>query len=676
MKKLLKKHFNLIIMIVIAIVLLNQIIFMKYGVYFPTYLKYSFPITEEEKRYLEANGPIQLGTDLTAPPISYFDEETQRYAGLIVDYANFLSIETESPIKIEMYTFFNLVQSLRERKIDVCDMFPSENRAKEFKFSIPIYRLKTVIISPQKNSTILNPIDLAGKKIAIPKGDLAAEYITNLLKKEKKQEPNFIFVDDTKTVLELLQQGIVEAAVGDEVVISTYWKEYQVYETKKYNVILLYEKDVVLAVNKDSEKLLSILNKGILRMKKNQIVSKVQQKWFGISESIRGEKKDFESFINIATILLFCMIGLYIWNYFLKRSVKQKTREIEETKKNISIILNNLNTALFIINESDVIIECNKASLILLSKNRNDIMGKKIFEISFLSDLFRNTDYKEINRNLGYFFRSTIKNKCYEIKISPYISSDEKLRILSIENITEKLIVERKINQENKMITIGQISAGLAHEIRNPLGTIRNGLYLIKMKISDESKEKAINMMENSIQRINNLIEHLLRFSRISTDKYSQENIENIIKNIMTLMETKLKAKNIKYDFILKGSSIITLNIEAINIILINLIENAIDAFLDSETENFIQIIVSTFNNSLQLSIEDNGIGISENEIDYIFDPFYTTKDERQGTGLGLYLVYNEVKKYNGDINVKSKVGVGTKFLISVKFEEGETNDK
>ena len=145
--------------------------------------------------------------------------------------------------------FYNLVEALRSKKIDVCDMFPSENRAKEFNFSIPIYRLKTVIISPKGNNPILNLIDLSEKKVAIPKGDLAAEYIDNALKKENKKSANFIFVDDTKTVLELLKNGDVEAAVGDEVVISTYWREYDVYETKKYDVTLLYEKDVVLALS-------------------------------------------------------------------------------------------------------------------------------------------------------------------------------------------------------------------------------------------------------------------------------------------------------------------------------------------------------------------------------------------------------------------------------------------
>ena len=83
---------------------------------------------------------------------------------------------------------------------------------------------------------------------------------------------------------------------------------------------------------------------------------------------------------------------------------------------------------------------------------------------------------------------------------------------------------------------------------------------------------------------------------------------------------------------------------------------------------NLIKISVSSTSNLLNLLIEDNGIGIPEEEIDYIFDPFYTTKEEH-GTGLGLYLVYNEVKKYNGDISVESKYGIGTKFLVAIKFE-------
>lgn len=664
--RVIKKHLILLGMIIVCIILCNQVIFMKYGTTLFTYLKYSSPITEKEREYLIQHSPIKLGSDITAPPISYFEKNKKEYAGLIVDYVNFLSIETETPITIKMYTFHNLVDALRKEKIDVCDMFPSDKRAKEFDFSIPIYRLKTVVITPQEENKIFDIVGLSGKKVAIPKSDLAAEYINELLEKEKREKVQFVMVDDTKTVLELLQQGIVNAAVGDEIVVSNFWKEYDIYQ--KYNIIPLYEKDVVLAVNKNSTLLLNILNKGILKMKKNNMISKIQRKWFGISDSINGEKRELQFFITIVLILLLCLISLYIWNYFLKKRVLEKTKEIEENKKNINMILNNLNTALFIVNESYIIIECNHASATLLSQEKKCIIKKNMFSFSFLKELIEKSKYSQLQENNSMKFTNIVKNRCYEIKISPYISKDEKLRVLSIEDITEKLIIERKLHQENKMITIGQISAGLAHEIRNPLGIIRNGIYLIKMKVSIESKKKAIVMMENSIQRINSLIEHLLRFSKTTSDKCSQENIEILVENIMTFMETKLKNKNINCQIKLEGNKVVLLNVEAFNIILINLLENSIDALSLKKEEKNIKIYICTLENILNIIFEDNGIGIPEEKISHIFEPFYTTKEEGYGTGLGLYLVYNEVKKYNGDILVESELKKGTKFSISLYF--------
>ena len=157
-------------------------------------------------------------------------------------------------------------------------------------------------------------------------------------------------------------------------------------------------------------------------------------------------------------------------------------------------------------------------------------------------------------------------------------------------------------------------------------------------------------------------------FDEESRIKCTQENIETMVKNIITFMETKLKAKKINYHVKLEGNPIVTLNTEAINIILINLIENAVDAFPAASEDNLIQISIFSTEDSLQFLIEDNGVGIVEEGLPYIFDPFYTTKEEGHGTGLGLYLVYNEVKKYNGDISVESQLGIGTKFFISIHF--------
>lgn len=667
-----RKIFAVILGIIILYIIFNQLVLMKYGTDLITYFRYSSEITKEEKEYLKSHGPIKLGSDITAPPISYYDEEAEAYMGLIVDYANYLSLEAETPIDISMYTFYNLVEELRNRNIDACDMFPSEQRGKEFNLSIPIYRLKTVLISSQKKGKHLKADELSGKRVAIPKGDLAEEHINDLLRGAGKKKAKYIYVDDTKDALELLSDKKVDVAIGDEVVLSNYWKEYDVYETKKYNVELLYEKDVVLAVNKENTELLSVLNKSILQMKKNKIVSKVQQKWFGISESIKGENNVISAFITIALILIAVAGSLYIWNYQLKKRVREKTREISNAKKNVSMILNNLNTAFLIISEEGNIIEHNKAFKDLINSDDN-VIGGNIFDIPLIKNLFLKYTSEDFSKAADVEFVSLRNNKSYAVKISPYISENEAFRILSIQDITEKLIIERKLHQENKIMAMGQISAGLSHEIRNPLGTIRNGLYLIKMSASEASRNKAINMMENSINRINDLIEHLLRFSKSSSNSYVKEDIFVLVENIITLMSPRLRANNIKCEFWHTGNRVVPINIEAINIILINLIENAVDAFEDDDGNNKIIIEVDTACESISIKVKDNGCGINKEHIEEIFEPFYTTKDMDHGTGLGLYLVYNEVKKLDGDITVESDENEGTCFTISLNFNHGNS---
>lgn len=671
------KFFKRFIIVLTALALIlffyNQIVKIKFGTNLITYLKYSSQITKEEKTYLENHGPIQLASDITAPPISYYDEDKQEYAGLIVDYANYLSLEMETPINIRMYTFYELVENLRDKKIDACDMFFSEARSDEFNLSIPIYRLKTFVISSKTKFASLKPSNLGGKTLAIPKGDLAEDYISELLIKHHSKSAEFVHVDNTKTALELLQKGKVDAAIGDEVVVSNYWKEFDVYETQKYNVELLYEKDVVLAVNKEDKQLLSVLNKGILQSKKTNIVSKVQQKWFGISESIRGEGIQNNAVLSLALIVMLIALSLYVWNFLLKKTVKEKTREISNAKENVSLILNNLNTALLIVDIDAQIIEYNKALLSLIGDKEHILTGKSIFSVKVLNDILgENLRDSIFSSATNISFVSVYNNRCYDVKISPYISQKDNLRILSIDDITEKLIVERKLHQENKMMAMGQLSVGLSHEIRNPLGIIRNGVYLIKMDMSTESKNRAIAMMENAINRINNLIEHLLSFSRSTADRYVKEDISVLVENTVTLMASKLKKKDIHLEFNHTGNKFVEMNLESINIILVNLIENAIDSFSDDTNENTITLDILAEESALKIIVADNGCGIPSNNLESIFEPFYTTKDIDHGSGLGLYLVYNEVKKYNGDIAVESTVGVGTKFNIFIDFERVE----
>ena len=130
---------------------------------------------------------------------------------------------------------------------------------------------------------------------------------------------------------------------------------------------------------------------------------------------------------------------------------------------------------------------------------------------------------------------------------------------------------------------------------------------------------------------------------------------------------------NIEYEIICKKSLQVPINQESLNHILMNLISNAIDSM-----DNGGKIVISAYKveNSLVLELEDTGVGIENNDIEKIFNPFYTTKEPGKGTGLGLYIVYNEVKKLNGDISVYSELGEGTLFKIVIPIKKGENDER
>lgn len=130
--KFIRKFIVVFIGLILILFIYNQVVKIRFGTNLITYLKYSSKVTKEERDYLSNHRAIKLASDITAPPISYYDEDKQEYAGLIVDYANYLSLETETPIDITMYKFYDLVENLRDKKIDACDMFSSEARADEF----------------------------------------------------------------------------------------------------------------------------------------------------------------------------------------------------------------------------------------------------------------------------------------------------------------------------------------------------------------------------------------------------------------------------------------------------------------------------------------------------------------------------------------------------------------
>lgn len=628
----------------------------SYGIPWFDYLQYSGSLTQEERQFLESH-TLRLASDITAPPISYFDEAKGTYDGLIVDYMNALSIELETPIEISMYPFFDLVEALRSGTVDAVDMFPSASRAAEFDLTFPMYRLKTLLIYPAHIDGSFRS-NLSGKKIVVPKGDLANEFVMDLYVGTDLEPPELITVSSTLAVFEALLSGEAEIGIGDEAVIYSFWKNFDEQSGGVYRLETLYEKDVVFGIRKGNPLLLSVLNKGILQLKRKEILDKAQQKWFGLSQSIKGERSTAHLIVGGLIGIISVVMMSYFWNYSLKKQVEATTEDLLNMQGNLRQIMDHLGTALIICDQEGVIVESNTTANRLLQIPKESYIGTHYKNFEILHQLIDPAwQEQEAPRKVA------LGREKYSVTRRPFVQEQQQMSLFIIEDIGERELLEERLRQESKMVAIGQLSAGFAHEIRNPLGIIRNGLFLLKKK----EQSSVTDLMEESMSRINALISHMLDISKVNRDDERSTHVKELIDSLLQLYENPIKALGINVAFTCDAGGEWPFYIESLKTIFLNLIDNSIDALAETNREREMTITCASDEREFRFTICDNGVGIAEELLEYIFHPFYTSKSESAGTGLGLYVAYNEAKNLGGNLRVESVEGEGACFTLQIE---------
>lgn len=251
-------------------------------------------------------------------------------------------------------------------------------------------------------------------------------------------------------------------------------------------------------------------------------------------------------------------------------------------------------------------------------------------------------------------------------KIEPG-SSDDEIQTLSnafnqmSHSLKEKENLEKQLLQADKLATVGQLAAGVAHEINNPLGNISLYTQMLLKKTKDVNTKERLKVIGDETDRAAQIVKGLLDFARQSEPKLSRIDINDEIGKVLSILKPQLK--DIRINTTLAPLPLIYADSGHIQQVVMNLLKNSIQSI----TENG-EIMVKTTakDNNVEMSISDNGRGIPKENLDKIFDPFFTTKEPGKGTGLGLSISYGIIKRHNGSIEVKSEVGKGTTFTIKL----------
>lgn len=283
------------------------------------------------------------------------------------------------------------------------------------------------------------------------------------------------------------------------------------------------------------------------------------------------------------------------------------------------------------------------------------------------------------------------------------------LRIIKLEDEFKK--ANTQLLQSEKMASVGQLAAGIAHEINNPIGFVSSnlrtltdyrkdfntllGMYrslkkncqccsnevAMKMIEEIESFEKDIDIefmvtdsedlireSRDGVERVKKIVIDLKDFAHPGEDTMQQANINACIDSTLNVIWNEIKYKaEVKKDY--GDLPLVTCYPHQLNQVFMNIIMNAVQAI---DSKGTIKITTETSSENVRIKIRDNGCGIDEKDQSRIFDPFFTTKEVGKGTGLGMNVAYNIIQKHNGTIGLESKVGIGTEFTIVLPVDQNE----
>ncbi len=281
-----------------------------------------------------------------------------------------------------------------------------------------------------------------------------------------------------------------------------------------------------------------------------------------------------------------------------------------------------------------------------------------------------NTHFQRIyKKNPSLFLKEHFQDeeKQYEKQSYPIVNNDQTYIIEHFTNVTSYLLLREQIAQNQKMSSLGKLANDVAHLLSNPLTGIRSMAQILSEEVRNKDNFLEI---ERAAHRCQKIITNFIQFSR-QTNKNLTCDLNKVVHQTLPFLKTMIQTKKILLDLD-KQKILVQAEPCLLQQVIFNLVRNALQA-VGEKGQVCIQTCIDKSKNQVQLSVQDNGCGIPQNLQDKIFDPFFTTKSD--GTGLGLRISYQVIKKFGGQLQVQSKSGEGSCFTISLPLVRKENEN-
>ncbi|HYA15752.1 MAG TPA: ATP-binding protein [Syntrophales bacterium] len=357
--------------------------------------------------------------------------------------------------------------------------------------------------------------------------------------------------------------------------------------------------------------------------------------------------------------------------------LKQTIEEKEKVKNYLRNILESLTTGVVVTDLDGKITTINRCAETFWGISQDQAEGK---DIKFLFTDLNIADWKIFHTDYSpdKGGKINIKDKIIEIFVSPMRSEQGEIigTVFILRDVTRIEKLEEMAKRTEKLAAMGEMAANIAHEIRNPLGSIELFASLLMKDIKDKNYQSRLSNIITSVKNMDNKISNLLLFTTQKNPIMRNINLHRIMKEVLLFSDPIIKQEGISLSVTYSDvEPYVRGDAELLKQVFLNILLNSIQAMADGGSLRIETIVsherevVSTSNRNVEVRISDTGVGIPRENLKKIFDPFFSTRE--RGSGLGLAIVHNIVHVHNGTIDVESKEKEGTIFSILLPLIQG-----
>lgn len=315
-----------------------------------------------------------------------------------------------------------------------------------------------------------------------------------------------------------------------------------------------------------------------------------------------------------------------------------------------------------------VLVENIPLGLLVTHQNHSVIMQNSFVEKSLslaASDIEHLLQQSSNRLSSDIEFKSSVASdpRTYQLDKTHYFDEElnESLTISLIKDVTDIRKLEEQLKQKDKLAAIGQLAAGIAHEIRNPLAGISGSVQLLSEETNDPDQMKLMKIIIKEIDRLNNLITEFLDYAKPEKKPDQTVDVAQIMDEVVQNIKLhSALAAGVQWDLHLKSEKVLGFS-EKLKQCFLNIVINAVQA-LEGRSRPNIKISSQRSSGMVTVSISDNGAGMKPETLKRMFEPFHTTKTK--GTGLGLAVTHKILEAHLAQVEIKSELGIGTEFII------------